>query len=256
MFGHLLSFLIASFYVFTNRIFFIGTVSDLPSPYFCFCTTRVRSSSSELLLLLSGVSNIILLCSGMASKITATVQRCSMFAASRLYNTTRFTSHTSAHVISPLPSPSMPLQGKISPDTYRTNPVEKLFKLVIAVWLMCDELQFANEREVNINKINNIGKHFIKFTQHFTTISLTTKYLNFIAIHPSTSTDTSFKTCLAHLHFLVSVCRFDITKTGSCIVLFPLLIPPLVPVTFYFRLGRVSGTIFSSLRVTIWDSFR
>ena len=48
----LFSFLTAPFHVVTNRIFFTGTASDLPSTFFCFCVTRVRSLPSELRLLL------------------------------------------------------------------------------------------------------------------------------------------------------------------------------------------------------------
>ena len=75
MFGHLMFvyflFLTVPFYTVTNRIFFIGTASDLPSTFFCFCNTcsfvTFRTSFG-----VAG-SNIILLYSGMASKFTVTV---------------------------------------------------------------------------------------------------------------------------------------------------------------------------------------
>ena len=66
-------FLTAPFYVVTKRILFIGTASDLPNTFFCFCNTcsfvTFRTSFS-----VAG-PNIILLYSGMASKPTDTVLR-------------------------------------------------------------------------------------------------------------------------------------------------------------------------------------
>ena len=50
----------------TNRIFFIGIASDLPSTFFCFCNTCLFVTFRTSF----GVAgpNIILLCSEMASK--------------------------------------------------------------------------------------------------------------------------------------------------------------------------------------------